>query len=47
MKVYFTRDYMKAYSTGIYQNFGEAVKFRYVDFQIRGIGQISLTWMVK
>ena len=33
------------FSTGIYQNFGEDVTFRYVDFQLRRLGQLSFHWI--
>ncbi len=44
MKAYFTKDYSKGFSTGIYQNFTECVDFRYLCFQIRGIGQLAFYW---
>ncbi len=50
IRIHFTRDYRNhaglfGFSTpASYANFGEHVDFRYLDFQVRGIGQLSVTW---
>lgn len=50
MRVEWIRDYRDrnsgefGFSTGIYHNIGEAVDFRYFDFQIRGIGRLGFYW---
>ncbi len=53
MRLEFTRDYrnrntgLYGFSTGVFQNIGERVSFRYVDFQVWGIGRLSINWTVK
>lgn len=53
VRISFQRDYRDrtsrqfGYSTGVYQNFGERVSFRYVHFQVRGIGSLQFDWTVN
>lgn len=53
MKMLFHRDYRNAQSgefgfdSGIFQNMREAVTFRYLCFQVRGIGSLQFSWEVS